>query len=234
MSTSTIPVSRQTPRAQALKAKTTPLKQPAQKAVIPRRTHYKLDNPSKIPVMTGKNSSISYQSTLSPTRLAPRTLQASTVNSRLPGTVAKKTDVARLADKYDKCVSVNVVGRSTEVEKNSLIEGKSSREAGKDLASTGNQNVKGTIQKNERISAMNNSKNRNVLAEAAKVDRSVASKVSTPTGKDETVKKGTNLKSGGDEQKTVEGKEIKQKTIGRIAERLQNGMLKQKVEGLSF
>jgi hypothetical protein len=151
--------------------------------------------------MTGKNSTISRQSPLSPSRLTPRTLPSSTASERLPGTAAKRNDVARLAGKYDKCVSVTVVGRSTDVENNSSNESKSSRNVTKDSA----KKIESTV---------NNSKNRNGFIEAGKVERTVSKVSKVPIGKDQ-------------------GKEIKERTSGEKNERLQNGLLREKVEGLS-
>ncbi|CAB3980793.1 serine threonine- kinase MARK2-like isoform X1 [Paramuricea clavata] len=227
LSTSSTAASRQTTRTQSLKAKATPSKQTAQKAVIPRRTLYKPDNSSKIPVVAGKSSVLSRQSPMSPTRLAPRTLTSS--NTRLPAT--RKNDVARLADKYDKCVSVIVVDRSTDAGKGSSPEEKSSTTAGKGSANSRN-NIKGIAPNVEKISAVDDSKNRNGLSE--KIERAVVSKASNATVKEQTSKEsvlGANQKSRGNDtkQKAVEAKEIKEKTDQNV-EQLRNGLQRQKVK----
>ncbi|XP_028414260.1 serine/threonine kinase SAD-1-like isoform X2 [Dendronephthya gigantea] len=113
----------QTPRNNSQNTRACLPKHLERKLVTPRRSPYKLDNSSKIPVLSGKLSSNSRQTLLSQTRLAPRT---STANSRTPGTAARKNDVARLADKYDKCVSVMVVERSKDVGKKSAKDNQNS------------------------------------------------------------------------------------------------------------
>jgi hypothetical protein len=64
-------------------------------------------------------------------------------------------------------------------------------------------------------STMNNSKNRNGFIEAGKVEQTVSKISKVPIGKDQ-------------------GKEIKERTSGEKTERLQNGLLREKVEGLSL
>jgi hypothetical protein len=141
-----------------------------------------------------------------------------------------------LADKYDKCVSVIVVDRSTDAGKSSSPEEKSSTTAGKGSANNRN-NIKGIAPNVEKISAVDDSKNRNGLSE--KIERAVVSKASNATVKEQTSKESVlaaNQKSRGNDTKlkAVEAKEIKEKTTDQNVERLRNGLQRQKIKGMSF
>ena len=214
---------------QPLKTKTTLSKQTAQKAVTPRKTPYKLDNSSKIPVMAGKNSVVSRQFPQSPTGPVARTaVTPSLANTRLPGTAARRNDVARLADKYDKCVSVVVAACSTDV-------GKRSTTVEKEPASNHNTTkgtaTKGFVPKVERLNVMNDLKNRNGLNEK----RAGVTKGLNPSVKEQTLQErgaDPNSKSGENntKQKSVEEKETKEKTTGQ----LRNGLQLSKIQGTLF
>ncbi len=136
-------------------------------------------------------------------------------------------------------MSVIVVNHSTQGEKSSSAEGNTSTAAGKGSGDNRN-NIKEVAQKVERVSTMNNLKNRNGLTEVANVERAGVSKGSNFIVKEQTSKEGgvsASLKSGGNntKQKTVEekGKEMKEKTTGENAERLRNGLQRQKFQGMS-
>lgn len=138
--------------------------------------------------------------------------------------------MARLADKYDKCASVVVVDRPTDV-------GKSSTNVEKEPASNENTTkgtaIKGLTRKVERLNVMNDLKNRNGLNDKIKkVEKSCVTKGLTQTVKEQGA--GTNLKSGENNTKrqSVEEKEIKEKTTGQNAERLRNGLQRQKIQGM--
>ena len=180
--------------------------------------------------MAGKNSVLSRQFPQSPTRSAAKTVTPSiAANTRLPGTAARRNDVARLADKYDKCVSVVVVGRPTDV-------GKSSTTVEKEPASNENTTkgtaIKGLASKVERLNVMNDLKNRNGLNEKIKkVEKSCVTKGMTQTLKEQSA--GTKVKSGENNTKrqSVEGKDIKETTIRQNVERLRNDLQRQKIQG---
>ena len=184
--------------------------------------------------MAGKNSVVSRQFPQSPTRPVARTaVTPSLANTRLPGTAARRNDVARLADKYDKCVSVVVADCSTDV-------GKRSTTVEKEPASNHNT-TKGTatkakfVPKVERLNVMNDLKNRNGLNEKT----AGITKGLNPSVKEQTLQErgsGPNSKSGENntKQKSVEEKETKEKTTGQNVERLRNGLQRSKIQGTLF
>ena len=237
-----------------LKTKQTTSKQISQKQVTPRRTPYRLDNSSKIPVMAGKNSLASRQFPMPSTRPTPKTATSSTMSNKNPGTV-RKNDVARLADKYDKCVSVIVVDRSEDIgasssanNKNSIPVGKSSllnsktvtarrgsdsfSQSSKVAQKLNNRNaIKGRATKVE--CAKNELKRKNELSEKTKmVERRTVCKVSKPIIKERDERLCTNLKLDGKNTKenVVEAKrkEITRENGNR------NGLQSQKSQGMFF
>lgn len=188
--------------------------------------------------MAGKNSVLARQFQQSPTRPVLRTSVTPPIaNTRVPGTAARRNDVARLADKYGKCVSVVVVDRSTDV-------GKSSTTVEKEPASNQNATkgtvIKGVAPKVERLNVVNDLKNRNGLNEkVAKVERTGVTKGLSPSVKEQSLKEsgvGPKSKSGENniKQKSVEEKEIKEKTTGQNVERLRNGLQRSKIQGTFF
>ena len=193
----------------------------------------RLDNSSKIPVLAGKNSSLSRQSPRSPSSLAPSTPSPSTANTKPPGAATRRNDVATLADKYNKCVSVIVVDRSPAADKVSSPDGKSSSTVGKSSTPGGNT-TKRIAAKLEGVNTANSLKSRNGLNE--KIPRVGIQKEKELPQSSKENGRSAELTQGGNDGKGKMGKDEKKEVNGKKSvqnvERTRSGLQRQKSQGI--
>lgn len=184
------------------------------------------------------------------------------VNTRPSGTAARRNDVATLADKYQKCVSVIVVDRSPDAGKESSAAGESSSHEVKTstvavtnssndgICSKTTEKSSATDGNNTKRPAMDVSINRNGLnekttkVETACVPNGTSSIVKEPEERKENengvVPKmksvGHNIKDKADKIERIaeKDKETKGKRTGQNVERTRNGLERQKIQGMYF